>query len=261
MHRFLVRCLLALAVAVPAAGQSINIPIVLPGVLGDLTVGFDGVTGLSLPNLGVTVQLVSPLNPGLRARLPSTVSIPLVLPLLMKIQPPTNGGLAFTGVASVQLNTLLAPSSPRMYAASSSNDQYEDITASTVRVGSSYRVMGSKGGFSEFLIVSDHTPTATVIATKLDRLDQILADNAGAIAGGVRADLASQLAALRGHVESGQTATAIQDVDLFLATVEQHSGPEIPNVWRAARDLVNVAGLLGAGGETLRFSLQQELGQ
>lgn len=259
MRKTFVGCVLALAIALPAAGQSLNIPLV-PGVLGDLTVSFDGVTGLSLPNLGVTIQLVSPLNPGLRARLPQTVSIPFGLSLLVRIQPPASGGLSFTGVTEVELHTLIAPSSPRMYAASSEGDRFEDITSSNVSYGSSYRVIGTRGGFSEFLIVSDQTPTATVVAAKLDRLDRILADNAGAIAAGVRADLAAQLAALRGHVESGQTAAAIQDVDLFLATVTQHSGPEIPNVWRAARDLVNVAGLLGAGGETLRFSLQQ-LGQ
>ena len=250
-------CLLALAAAVPAASQSLNIP--LPGLLGNLTVGFQGVTGLSVLNLGVSVQLISPLNPSLRARLPETVSIPFGLPVLVRIEPLVSSDFAFNGVATVQILSLFAPSSPRMYAASSGGD-FEDISASAVRVGSSYRVLGSKGGFSEFLIVSDHTPADVVHTKKLAHLDQILADNAGAITAGVYTDLAAQLAVLRGHVEGGQTAAAIQDLDFFLATVTQHSGTDIPDVWRAARDLVNVAGQLRAAGETLRFSLQQELG-
>jgi len=256
MKKILAGFLLALVAALPAAGQSINIPVVLPGVLGDLTVSLEGATGLSLLNLGVSLQIISPLNPGLRARLPQTASIPLGLPLLVKIEPPLNGGLAFHGVATVQLLSLLTPRSARMYAASSGGS-FQDITT----VSSSYRVLGTRGGFSEFLIVIDNTPSNVVIAKKLDQLDQILAENANAIAAGVYADLAAQLAVLRDHVEGGQTASAIQDLDLFLATVTQHSGADIPDVWRAARDLVNVAGKLRAGGETLRFSLQQELGQ
>lgn len=256
MKKIFAGFLLALVAALPAAGQSINIPVVLPGVLGDLTVSLEGATGLSLLNLGVSLQIISPLNPSLRARLPQTASIPFGLPLLVKIEPPLNGGLAFHGVATVQLLSLLTPRSARMYAASSGGS-FQDITT----VSSSYRVLGTRGGFSEFLIVIDNTPSNVVIAQKLDRLDQILADNAGAIAAGVSTDLAAQLAVLRDHVEGGQTASAIQDLDLFLATVTQHSGADIPDVWRAARDLVNVAGQLRAGGETLRFSLQQELGQ
>jgi len=258
MKNFFAGCLLALVAAMPAAGQSLNLP--LPGLLGDLTVSFQDVTGLSLLNLGVSVQLVSPLNPGLRARLPETVSIPFGLPVLMRIEPLASSDFAFHGVATVQILSLFAPKSSRMYAASSGGN-FEDISTSNVQVASSYRVIGTKGGFSEFLIVSDHTPADVVHAKKLDHLDQILADNAGVIAAGVQADLAAQLAVLRGHVEGGQTAVAIQDLSTFLATVTQHSGTDIPDVWRSARDLVNVAGQLRAAGETLRFSLQQELGQ
>jgi hypothetical protein len=262
MKRIVAVFLLALATALPAAGQSLNLPIV-GGLLGDLTVTFEGVTGLNLLNLGASIQLVSPLDPALRARLPQTVSIPPGLPVLVRITPA--GGLLFTGITTVQIHSLLAPSAPRMYAASSGGS-FSDITSSVLKSleiagGVSYRVLGTRGGFSEFLIVSDATPAATVIAGKLDHLDQILADNAGVIAGGVLSDLSARLATLRGHVEGEETAAAIQDLGLFLAAVTQHSGAEIPNVWRAAGDLVNVAGQLRAGGETLRFSLRQELGQ
>ena len=41
------------------------------------------------------------------------------------------------------------------------------------------------------------------------------------------------------------------------------SGSAIPDLWRSARDSVNVAGLLRGAAETLRFSLNQKynLGQ
>jgi hypothetical protein len=54
---------------------------------------------------------------------------------------------------------------------------------------------------------------------------------------------------------AGNTTAAISDLDVFTATVELHSGSDIPDVWRSAHDLVDVAGLLRAGGRTLRFSL------
>jgi hypothetical protein len=135
--------------------------------------------------------------------------------------------------------------------------KFADSTSSSqpVLIGSSYRVIGSRGGFSEFLLVIDQTPLDDVIADKLDRLDQILSDNSGAIAAPVYAILAAQLAAVRSDIAQGNTTVAIQDLNLFLGTVEQHSGTDIPNIWRAQRDLTDVAGQLRAGGKTLLFSL------
>jgi hypothetical protein len=274
MNRILVGLLLALVAVPPAAGQgigqllgsSVTIPIALPGGIGgDLTVSFESATGLSLPNLGVAVQLVSPTDAGLLARLPGTASIPSGFPVLVRIEPVPGGGFAFTGVASIQLHSLgpaSAAAPPRLYAAPLGGS-FADITTAVVeatdlKMGTSYRVLGTKGGFSEFLIVADATPRDQAVEGKLDRLDQILADNAGAIPGPVRSDLAADLAAARAHVAAGDPEAAIQDLDLFLAEVVQHGGTDIPNVWRAARDRVNVAGLLRAGAETLRFSLRQE---
>jgi hypothetical protein len=273
MNRIWIGFLLVLIAAVPAAGQgignplggnSVSLPISLPGgVTGDLTVSFESVTGLSLPNLGISVQLVSPTDAGLLARLPATVSIPPGFPVLVRIEPTPAGGFAFTGIASLQLHTVnlaSAPNSPMRLYAAPVGGPFADITSSVAKVtdlkwDTSFRAIGSKGGFSEFLIVADATPLDQAVGIKLDRLDQILAANAGAIPEAVRADLAADLAAVRAHSLAGDGAAAIQDLDVFLATVEQHSGSEIPNVWRAARDRVNVAGLLRAGANTLQLSL------
>jgi len=41
----------------------------------------------------------------------------------------------------------------------------------------------------------------------------------------------------------------------FGYVVKAHSGAEIPDVWRANDDAVNVAGILRSRADTLRFSL------
>jgi hypothetical protein len=279
MSRILIGFLFILAVAVPAVGQgigsplgsgsSVSLPIALPGgITGELTVSFESVTGLTPNNLGVSAQLVSPADPVLGARLPAAVSIPSGFPVLVRIEPTPAGGLAFTGIASIEIrasglsnaeDTLRLISAPL-------GGYFADITSSVKKAtdlkwGTSYRAIGSEGGFSEFLIVVDSTPLDQAVGAKLDRLDQILAANAGAIPEAIRADLAADLAAARAHSLPGDEAAAIHDLDLFLATVEQHSGVEIPDLWRAAHDRVNVAGLLRAGVNTLQFSLRLRQGQ
>ena len=280
MKGTLVGFLLVLAAAVPAAGQgignpplgggnSVSLPIALPGgITGEITVSFEGVTGLSPDSLGVSAQLVSPADPVLGARLPATVAIPAGFPVLVRIEPTPAGGLAFTGVASIQIRALGLPDAQdtlRLVAAPL-DGPFEDITASVQRatdlkLDTSYRVLGSKGGFSEFLVVVDPTLPDQAVGAKLGRLDQILAANAGAIPEAVRADLAAELAAVRAHSLPGDEAAALQELDLFTGTIRQHSGTEILDIWRAARDRVNVAGLLRAAADTLRFSLRLRQGQ
>jgi hypothetical protein len=99
-----------------------------------------------------------------------------------------------------------------------------------------------------------------VIGSKMDRLDSILAANAGAMPTGVQSDLAAQLATVRSHSAAGSEATAISDLDTFIAAVRSHAGTDIPNLWRSARDVTNVAGQLIAAAQTLQFSFQQRLG-
>jgi hypothetical protein len=284
MNRIVAWLLLFLAMALPAAGlgtpgvltngSSVNLPFQLPGgVTGDVTVSFESVTGLSLPDLGISVSLVSATDPALLARLPEGTAIPAGFPVLVRIEPPPLGGLAFTGVATVQIHPSglpYAPDNPLRLVAAPLGGAFADITTAlqtvpSINLDTSYRVIGSKAGFSEFLIVTDATPPDRAAAQKLDALDQILQANAGRIADPVRAELAGELAATRAHLNEGNggdVASALQDLDFFLATAERHSGTDIPDIWRAQRDLVNVAGLLRAGAQTLQFSLRlQQQGQ
>lgn len=281
MDRIFRWCVLLLIAALPAAGQgipgpsvsgsSVDVPFSLPGgAMGDVTVSFESVTGLTPDSLGISVQAVSPTDAGLLARLPPGASIPAGFPVLVRIEPTPSGGLSFTGVATIQISAPNLPSTTDVLrlVAAPLGGVFADITAVREKVPSvnwttDYRVIGTKGGFSEFLIVADPTPLDQAITAKLDRLDQILSDNAGAIPGPLRGDLSSEVAAIRAQYLQGNVTAALQRLDLFLDTVEQHSGPDIPDVWRAARDRVNVAGMLRAAGSTLGFSLhlRQELGQ
>ncbi|HSS76735.1 MAG TPA: DUF6689 family protein, partial [Thermoanaerobaculia bacterium] len=242
-------------------GDLLNLPILLPGGIGaDLTVSFEDVTGLSPTHLGVTSQLVSPLNLGLLLRLPGLTAILSSFPVLLRIEPPAAGGLTFTGITEIQLHThnlLYFPGTPLRLFAAPLGGTFTDIT-DDMGPGS-YRVSGSRGGFSEFLIVADLTPVHQVIVAKYNRLSQILVDNAAAIPAPLYADLTSELASSRAHYLAGNTAAAIDDLDLFLTAVEEHSGSDIPDVWRSTHDVVNVAGLLRAAGRTLRFSLNLDL--
>jgi hypothetical protein len=266
MRRIFAYLALVLSVAVPAAGQligatasgtSISVTVSLPGGIGaDVKVGFEEVSGLSLTNLGLSAQLVNPLDPALRARLPSSSVLP-ALPLLLRIEPPAAGGLSFNGITTLDIHThnlLYLPGSPlRLYSAPLGG-AFNDVTAA---MGSgSYRARGNMGGFSEFLIVFDFRSSSQVIGAKFNRLEQLLDTYEASMPGSVYDDLEDLLDDARSAYNGGNKNLAADKLDDFMDLVELHSGTDIPDVWRSARDLQNVAGYLRAGAQTLRFSLK-----
>jgi len=95
----------------------------------------------------------------------------------------------------------------------------------------------------------------TVIDEKFNRVQAQLDGNAGAIAPSVLASLRTQIRAARTAYDAGNATTAAERVDQFVETVRQNSGAAIPDVWRSARDVVNVAGQLRSEAATLKFSL------
>jgi hypothetical protein len=265
MRRMPAVLVLMLCTALPAAGQgiinttitgsSIEVTVALPGGLGaDVSITFEQVTGLSLQNLGLSAQVVNTLSPAFRARLPGSV-LP-VLPLLLRIEPPANGSLTFSGVTEIDIHThnlLFALGTPLRFFSAPVGGKFEDVTAAMG--AGSYRARATKGGFSEFLIVADLRPRNQVIAAKFDRLEELLDDYEGSMSGSVYEDLEDRLEAAHADYTGGSAQAAIAEIDGFLAVVEQHSGTEIPDVWRSARDLQNVAGYLRGAALTLRFSL------
>lgn len=262
---------LLLCAALPAAGQSIinttisgnsiSLTVSLPLGLGstDVTLSFEEVTGLSLANLGLSAQLVNPLSPALRSRLPGSV-LP-ALPLVLRIEPPASGSLTFHGVTSIGLHTTslhYVPGTPLRLFSAPLGGAFEDVTAGMGP--GSYRARADKGGFSEFLIVTDLRTVDQVIARKFERLEDLLDQYEGAMPGSVYDDLEELLEEAHADYSGGATLAAIAKIDDFLDTVEEHSGTDIPDVWRAARDVQNVAGYLRSAATTLRFSLALKAG-
>jgi hypothetical protein len=259
-------CVLLSAAAVSAqgisnltiSGNEVSASLDLPGITADLTLSFEQAVGLTAANLGLSAQLVNPLDPSLLTRLPAggLVTVPGASPVLVRVQPPASGGLSFSGVYTLGLHShnlgFIANSPLRLYSAPDGGP-FEDITGSMG--SSSYRVRGTKGSFSDFIIVADLRPQATAINQKFDAVGNLLTAYAGAIPAPLLADLNQQLQAARSFYRGGNNVSAAQAVDGFAATVQRNSGTAIPDVWRASGDLANVAGRLRAAASTLSFSL------
>ena len=254
--------LLALLLGSPAragistevAGNTATTTIDLAGIEAELILTFDSADDLTADKLGVRAQLINPADPFLLLRLPdpSLTSIPTALPLLITVEPPLAGGLGFANTVRVELHTHALPytagSQLRLFKAPL-NGAFRDIT-DEVAPGS-VRTRGTIGGFSQFLVLLDLRPTASVIAEKFDALAARLA----AVPQPQRGVLSQRLDAARAATAQGQYAAAIAALDEFRALVSADAGTLIPNRWSTAARSGNVAGDLLAGAASLRFSI------
>lgn len=229
-----------------------------PGISADLTLRFEKAIGLSAENIGLSVTSVSTLDSDLLERLPdpTAITIPGSFPVLLTIAPPADGGFAFEGLAEVELYThnlqFTAETPLRLFSAAPGED-FRDITDSVS--GGSYRTRGSTGSFSDFLIVADTRLLPAVVNTKFDRLQAILDQAAGGLDSALYTELQTAFQDAKAAWNNGNLPAAISAIEDFESTVKQAGGSDIPNVWRSARDLDNVAGRLRAAATTLRFSL------
>jgi len=240
------------------SGNELTARIELPGGLtADLTVTFENVVGLSPGSLALSATAVDPTDLSLLSRLPGPgLSIPAGFPVVVRIEPSASSALSFEGVYKLSLytnNLTLGANSPlRLYRAPQGGafgDMTGFLQAGSVRAG------GSGPGFSEFVIAVDTRTVDSVIAGKFDALQGQLSANWSAIPAAVANDLQQRLNAARAAYTSGALAVAIDGVSGFSDEVKNQSGSAIPNVWRANGGPVNVAGLLRAGADTLKFSL------
>lgn len=242
------------------SGQTATAVIELPGGYGaDLSLEFEDVVGLHAGALGVSARVMSPLDVmALLPRFPggSATSIPSTFPVLLQIEATPSSALAMAGIVTISLHThnlTLNVTSPLGLYSASSGGPFREITRS-VGIGS-YRVDGSGGGFSEFVIAADLRPLETVIAGKFNAVQQALTDYASSIPANVLTLLQAQLGLAQSLYGAGLLKVAIAAVAGFGHLVKEHSGGEIPDVWRANGDTTNVAGLLRSGADSLRFSL------
>jgi len=231
--------------------------IALPGDIGaDLDLSFEQSLGLTVDSLGISAKLVDPSNLALVGRLPGSVSIPAAFPVLIAIEPPSSGPLAFSGIVAIDLHThnlSYTTNSPLRFYAAESGKAFQDITTS-IGLGS-YRTGGSKGGFSEFLVVADVRPVDTVIQDKYQRVQAKLDAAATTIPQAILTALQAQLTASKNAYLAGDPSGAADKAQQFADAVKQNSGSAIPDVWRSARDVTNLAGDLRSAAATLKFSL------
>jgi hypothetical protein len=242
------------------SGSTVTASIALSGGIGaDLVLSFEGVSGLDLSTLGLSARLVDPNSLALLARLPAggLVGVPTGFPVLVSVRPTTTSALSFTGVYTLDLHTanlLYMPGTPLRLFAAHDGGAFHDITASMS--SGSYRVRGTEGSFSDFLIVTDGRGSDTVIGEQLDRTQALLDDNSAAIASAVLAELDSTLATAQSQISAGAFGDAADTMDGFADLVQEHAGADIPNLWRANNSTVNVAGALRAAAATLELSLR-----
>lgn len=222
--------------------------------LAEVILEFDSPVGLSASSLGLSARLVNIADPGLLSRLPDVQLNPLSssFPLLVTIEPPPTGGLAFRTVrVEVHTHALVYSlgSSYRLFKAPL-NGAFVDIT-DEVAPGS-VRARGTTGGFSQFLVLADLRETDGVVASKIaamrDRVDALPATEQAAFDALLDATQASLGAADYNTAIAHVRATAQRARDRAAAGA-------LTSQWRATRDVSNQAGDLIAGATTLEFSI------
>lgn len=242
------------AVEVEVAGNTATAQIDLAGVGAELILTFDDATHLSASNLGITAELVNPLDAALLARLPATdlTTLPAALPLLITVEPPSAGGFSLANTVRVEIHTHALPytagSAFRLFKAPLGG-AFRDIT-DEVAPGS-VRTRGTTGGFSQFLVLADVRDTSAVIAQKFTWLR----GKAGTLAPTERTPVLAMIDASEAALADGRHADALASLDALRARVSARSGTFIPNVWTPVNRTGNTAGELLAGAATLKFSI------
>lgn len=221
--------------------------------LAEMNLVFDDASGLSAAALGVQAETVMPSAPALLARLPSSLTtVTSKLPVLVTVEPPSLGGLAFQRRVHVDVHTHLlnysAGSRLRLFKAPLAGE-FRDITTS-VEPGS-VRTRGTTGGFSQFLVLLDTRPTGLVIDEKIawlrDQLDALPASEA--------ASIEFRLQQVETALAASDYPAAIVAVDRAKARVSSRAGTYIADDWAAGSGLVNSTGELLSGLDTLAFSI------
>ena len=225
-----------------------------PVPLADVILTFDHAVGLTPAALGISANLVDINAAALLARLPNPgqVKMSSSLPLMVTIEPPATGGLVQRRVTHVEVHThalaYTSGSTFRLFKAQLGGS-FRDITGEVAP--GSVRTRGTTPGWSQFIVVADLRPTGNVIIEKYAYLRTKMA----LLSATERAPLDVLLDASEDALAAGDFATASAKLEAFRARVSSRAGTAIPDVWRATRDVTNVAGELLAGADTLGFSI------
>jgi hypothetical protein len=262
-YRFWIPVVCLLALPAPGVAALVGFEVEGNSVLGrvefppnlavDVTLEFEDALGLTLDSLGISARLVNGLE--LAGRLPQGVSLPGALPVLLRVEPPAAGPLTFAGVYTLEVHTHnlpYLPNSPLRLFKAPLGGAFTDMTASMG--AGSYRARGTSGDFSDFLILADIRPLTSVAQSKFDAVEDLLADHWQELPAELGDALVTELDEAWSDYAAGAYAAASQSMAEFEGLVRDHAS-EIPSVWRASRDLVNVGGDLRAAASTLQFTL------
>lgn len=247
------------------------------------TITFTDVQNLTPTSLGLTAFAVNPTDPLLTQRLcglplPCAISVDPDFPVIVRVEPPTHGldwlyvsgfegeswagDLSFRNSYTLEVHTtdltFTAPTPYRLFKSplGGSFADYSDYVCA-----GSVRARDRDGGFSEFLMVRD---TRDVLSVALGKsVDLRLRITTSSLLSGVVGLLTGLLDQLDLDVSLAQLglipySTAVADSEALLAQIAASStAGNVPNDWRAARDLDNVAGNLAGRTASLRYSLQR----
>lgn len=222
----------------------------------DLKITFENVSNLDANALTVTAAQINPTDLLNRLTDPSLISIPGQFPILISITPTPTSRLSFTGVVTIDLHTsnLAFDPSLRLFT-SPSGGTFDDITNFS-GVGS-YRVHGTGGGFSDFLIVSDVRNVETVIQSKFSKLQNSLNANSSLIGTAMLQNLQAKYNAALLAYQSANKNDAVTNLNAFNDLIVADNGMSMPYTYRANDTTTkNVGGELRKLAATLIFSLR-----
>ncbi|WP_372626845.1 DUF6689 family protein [Arsukibacterium sp.] len=243
-------------------GNSAETTITLPGGYEvDVALTFENVMGLTAQNLNITAYLADPLSANMLNRLPNNfITLQTAFPLVVRIEPLTDSGFSFSGPLTIDLHThnlQYSVNTPLRLYKSHAGAAFEDITIATG--AGSIRAKGQMGNLSDFIIVADLRPMALVANDKAQKLDGLLNSFSNQISPELLAPLQNKVSDILVLVQAGNYKLALAQSKQFQQLISAASAEQMPDVWRSARDVDNVSGMLSAANATLAYSLRLSL--
>lgn len=247
----------------------------VPVYSATLRLEFDSPENLSADNLGISAAIIDPLDPLLLALLPAggppVVSIPSEFPVMITVDPPRGAvlfrgsfepgssgidELAFRRASDIEVYTehlSYSTGTPYRLLKAPTGGAFVDITADVLP--GSVRTRARSGTYSRFLVVSDLRPDDLRAAEEYDRAAARIADPA--IAPSVAATLSVALSSSRIAFDAGDYVLALQRLSMFDGLLASTVPSDVPDRWRARRDLNNAHGELAAISATIAFYLRR----
>ncbi|MCC5452028.1 hypothetical protein LMJ53_09890 [Rheinheimera sp. UJ51] len=241
------------------SGNTAETTITLPGGYEvDVALTFENVMGLTAQNINISAYVANPLSADISSRLASQlISLQAAYPVVIRIEPLANSGFSFSGPLVIDLHThnlQYSLNTPLRLYKSHDGAAFEDITVATG--AGSIRTRGQVGNLSDFIIVADVRPVAQVINQKALKLEQQLNNFASQIAPELLTALQQSVSIIRSECGAVRYPQALSEIKKLQKLISNANAAQIPNVWRSARDIDNVSGMLTASAETLAYSLR-----